>query len=428
MDHKSSFSLTAKSLGLSALLLGLALFSSGCGPGLRTFPPSLKNTLFQPRFGFFIVNYPSPLSDSSVADFYSRLRYDDLVFEKNDSGFAAHYQFSVSVFSDKDLTELQYSKIFDRHIIVRSYAETNSTTQFDTLRDMLALPAGKYYLVLKLLDFNTSQTSSREFTHVFKNFREDPIGISDVLIYDSADTSGIPVTYVKSREDTLSAEFYVTTKHLPSDIALRILAKSVEVPTQIDTTFHLAMSAKVVHYRVPIEIASLEPGSYVLKVSVEKDKDQSSSETYFSITRSQLPKLPIELDQDIDPLIYIASPNIVDQMKKGTFAERKEKFLQFWLTRAHGDSALAVAMRDEFYKRVDYANNRMRGGIEKGWRSDQGRVYIIYGPPDQVDNHEQGFNSPAYQIWYYYSLHLEFVFVDEFGTGDYRLVQESQTG
>ncbi len=428
MNHKSSSVLTGGSLALSVLLIGLTFASSGCGPGLKTFPPSLKNTLFQPRFGFFIVNYPSPVSDSSVADFYSRLRYDDVVFERNDSGFAAHYQFSVSVFSDKGLTDLKYSKIFDRRIQVPSYAETNSITRFDTLGDRMTLEPGKYYIVLKLLDLNTGTTSAREFTHDFKNFLQDPVSISDVLLFHSPDTTGIPITAIKGREDTLLADFYVTTKDAPANIALRVVAKSVEVPTQIDTTLNLALSSRVVHYHVPIELASLEPGPYVLRVSVTRGKDKSSSEAYFSITRSEMPTLPAELNADVDPLIYIAPGNIVAQLKKGTFEQRKEKFVQFWLARAHGDSALAVAMREEFYKRVDYVNNRLRGGLESGWRSDQGRIYIIYGPPDQVDNHDQGFNSPAYQIWYYYNLHLEFVFVDEFGTGDYRLVQESQIG
>jgi hypothetical protein len=51
-----------------------------------------------------------------------------------------------------------------------------------------------------------------------------------------------------------------------------------------------------------------------------------------------------------------------------------------------------------------------------------GMVYIIYGPPDDVERHPFNMDSKPYQIWLYYSKGLRFVFVDVNMLGDYRLI------
>ncbi len=406
-------------------LFGLAALVSGCAPEMHSFPPDVKNSLFPPRFGFFIVNYPLANTDSSVSVLYSRVRYDDIVFVHTDSGFTAHYQFSINVFSDKELTDIKFSKILDRRLRVPTFAMTNSTSDYDTMRVSSTLKPGRYYIVLKLYDYNTGHTSTREIRHTFKDFANTPLAISDLLLYDQSDSSGIPIDILKTREDTLFADFYVSM-NVPDTFALHAVAKSIEATSSIDTTITINQRIKVQKYRLPVETASLAPGTYQLRLTVKRGKIESHSEAAFTIPRSSIPLNTAELDQEINPLIYITTADVLATMEKGTFKERRKKFLDFWLARAHGNALRAEAMRSEFYKRVDYANRHLSGGMGQGWRSDRGRVYIVYGAPDQVVSHDEDFTTPSYQIWYYYSLKLEFVFLDEFGTGDYRLVQTSQ--
>lgn len=428
MKKNDKHFLLRRLLALAVGLFGLAALISGCGPEMHSFAPEFKNSLFPPRFGFFIVNYPLANTDSSVSVLYTRIRYDDVVFVHSDSGFSAHYQFSINVFSDKDLTDVRYSKIVDRRITVPTYVMTNSITAFDTIRVALTLKPDKYYIVLKLYDYNTGNTSTREITHTFKNFLKSPLAISDVLLYDNVDTTGIPIDILRNRKDTLLADFYVTTKEIPDTFALHAVAKSIETPTSIDTTLTIVQHQRVQRYRLPIETQALAAGTYQLRLSVKKGKEESHSEAVFKLMRSSVPSNVAELGQEIDPLIYITTPEEIATLRKGTFKERRERFLDFWLRRADGNKEKAVAMRAEFYRRVDYANMHLSGGLGQGWQSDRGRIYIIYGPPDQVETHQEDFTTPPYQIWYYYNLKIEFVFLDEFGTGDYRLVQTSSIG
>ena len=56
---------------------------------------------------------------------------------------------------------------------------------------------GKYSCVLRLLDLNTNITSSKEIEYEFKDFFRDSVNISDIVLYDRSDTSGVPVEVVK---------------------------------------------------------------------------------------------------------------------------------------------------------------------------------------------------------------------------------------
>jgi hypothetical protein len=75
---------------------------------------------------------------------------------------------------------------------------------------------------------------------------------------------------------------------------------------------------------------------------------------------------------------------------------------------------------EEFYRRVQYANQHFSVGIN-GWRTDMGRIYIQRGPPDEVVSNPFNFDRPPEQIWYYYKLRRAYVFVDRDGFGRYEL-------
>ncbi|HEY9167643.1 MAG TPA: GWxTD domain-containing protein [Candidatus Kryptonia bacterium] len=409
-------------------LLQLALcgiLAAGCSSQKETVQPAMMTALLPPRFGFFISDHPSALPDSSVVDLYARVRYDDIIFVRSDSEFAAHYQLSINAYADKEMTVDRFSKFFDRRITVKSYPETISASLFDTLGSEVQLSPGTYYMELRLYDLNTNETSSREFIHTFKDYSRSQISISDLLLYDQADTSGNPIEVATNRFDTLYAKFFVVCKRVPADVGLHIVARSTQIPTSIDTTYRFNQDTSLRRYSLPLIITDLAPATYDFEITAVANGEESSSRTLLRVPRSNVPLVPSEMDEAIGPLEYIANGDIIASLRKGPFSERQRKFKQFWLARAHGDQVTADALMREFYRRVDYANTHFTASIGRGWQSDRGRIYIIYGPPDDVQTQENGFNSPAYLYWYYYNSQIEFIFLDQFGTGDYRLIRST---
>ena len=113
------------------------------------------------------------------------------------------------------------------------------------------------------------------------------------------------------------------------------------------------------------------------------------------------------------------------------FPEAKRKFLQdFWARTEAGSGFGPSPMRSEFLRRVSLANERYSRLRKEGWRTDRGRVLIVYGEPDQIQRYPSEVQSKPYQIWLYFQIEggVEFVFVDKTGFGDYELVHSTKRG
>ena len=67
-----------------------------------------------------------------------------------------------------------------------------------------------------------------------------------------------------------------------------------------------------------------------------------------------------------------------------------------------------------------------------GWKSDQGRVLIMYGPPTEVEKEPTSLNSRAYEVWYYEGLKEQaqaiFIFADMAIFGNYQLIHSTMQG
>jgi GWxTD domain-containing protein len=119
--------------------------------------------------------------------------------------------------------------------------------------------------------------------------------------------------------------------------------------------------------------------------------------------------------------------------------EERDQFIeQFWLRRNPDPESLTNDYKEEHYRRIAYTNQHFASGIP-GWKSDRGRIYIMYGPPDEIDAHpsgghyerptEEGGGSTStypFEVWRYRYIegvaqNVEIEFVDPTMTGEYHL-------
>lgn len=124
-------------------------------------------------------------------------------------------------------------------------------------------------------------------------------------------------------------------------------------------------------------------------------------------------------------------------------AEREMFIEQFWLRRDPTPGTAENEFKQEHYRRIGYGNQRFRtlAGLA-GWKTDRGRIYINYGPPDEIESHPSGGShqflidtfgpaagDPAdtspYEVWHYKGGNIWFGFIDRDRTGDYRIVSSS---
>jgi len=131
------------------------------------------------------------------------------------------------------------------------------------------------------------------------------------------------------------------------------------------------------------------------------------------------------LDDEFSKAVYISTQeeaSIYSQLKG---VDAKRRFLgAFWARRG------GVEFRKKYLERVEQANVKFATRLTPGWRTDRGRVYIIYGPPDEVERYPYYENMKPYEIWHYYNLQggVIFVFGDRTGFGSYELLHSTLVG
>src|SRR2546425_7954785 len=144
------------------------------------------------------------------------------------------------------------------------------------------------------------------------------------------------------------------------------------------------------------------------------------------------------LDEEV---VYIIQPEERTAFLQLSTNEEREQFIeQFWQRRNPNPDLAENSFKEEHYRRIAYANERFASGIP-GWKTDRGRIYIMWGKPDETESHPSGgaYNRESYEgggststypfeRWFYRYLPgvgsgVEIEFVDPTGSGEYRIAR-----
>jgi GWxTD domain-containing protein len=144
------------------------------------------------------------------------------------------------------------------------------------------------------------------------------------------------------------------------------------------------------------------------------------------------------LDKDVT---YIITDEERKAFKKLATDDERERFIEeFWRRRDPDPDTDENEFKEEYYERIAYANEHFASGIP-GWKSDRGRIWIMYGKPDERETHPMGgsYERPSYEgggststypfeTWFYRYLPgvgsgVEIEFVDPTGSGEYRIAR-----
>jgi GWxTD domain-containing protein len=113
-----------------------------------------------------------------------------------------------------------------------------------------------------------------------------------------------------------------------------------------------------------------------------------------------------------------------------TDAEREHFIEQFWQRRDPTPGTPVNEFKEEHYRRIAYANKNFSSAIA-GWKTDRGRIYITYGPPDEKEVHPSGDASHPYpyEQWMYHFIdgvgkNIIIEFIDPDKTGEYRMTTD----
>jgi GWxTD domain-containing protein len=93
------------------------------------------------------------------------------------------------------------------------------------------------------------------------------------------------------------------------------------------------------------------------------------------------------LDEDV---VYIISDEERKAFKQLSNDEERDQFIEaFWQRRNPNPDSEDNEYKEDHYRRIEYANEHFAAGVP-GWKTDRGRIYIMYGAADEIESHPSG--------------------------------------
>jgi len=134
------------------------------------------------------------------------------------------------------------------------------------------------------------------------------------------------------------------------------------------------------------------------------------------------------LNEDV---AYIVTTPERDAFNRLQSNEEREMFVeQFWLRRDPTPGTVENEFKDEHYRRMSYAGRFTSNSGVPGWKTDRGRIYITFGPPDEIDSHPGGSGAkPPYEDWLYRFIegignNVSMEFVDTDLNGEFHMTKD----
>lgn len=408
-----------------------------------------------PRYSVDTAFYKMNDSMTSVEVYYS-IALTELSFKKDSGKYLASYTFSIKVRDSKNNSVRNDST--RRTIAAKSAEETTDKNRGVIDELIFPLGPGAYTLYTSLKDNQTKAFSCDSLQLVVPSFAsrmqtssiQFASSISDTQknsVFNKGGRSVIPNPSRRYRCHNSVLPFYFEVYNLlpPDSVNNEFLCEYVITDSTGDSLIVVpAQSVKKPGTSCAktqtLDIRGLETGRHLLSVTATDPASGQSStvQSYFWVdsppplkAATRLPMTPTDIKKYRDQIKYLARPSelrIYDQLSP----EGKEKFiLNFWRSKDPTPETPENEYMQDYFSRIDYANKHFKGrNSANGSDSDMGRIFIIYGQPDDVENHSVELSTKPYVIWHYFTSGRKyyFVFVDRNDDGIYALVHSNVEG
>ena len=380
-------------------------------------------------------------SDQDYLVFYSyKISYSQLFFEKKDDYFNAGFNVRIEI---KDSSDKILQRAFDERIVtVKDFDITNSKTTFLQGVISIKLAEGKYSFVAMISD----ETSKRER-------RIPPI---DLLIKKENSILN-PIVFEPEKILCNNFESYVLTNNSSSipfnkptnDLVIPVTDKNINSLTinvkRGDTIFisnkkitdsflanpeiincdeNVVVTQSVDSANVKIFIVndfSTKLTEGPIQLEVYPDENQKLKQVFnINVIWIGKPFSLSEPEEAIKFLEMIESKDVVSDILSGS-GDDAENLYDYWHKQDPTPDTKFNELMNEFYSRVDYCELNFKSLAGNGGaKSDRGKTYIRFGPPDTI-NRDTDNNDKVVESWFYKKLNRKFVFIDQDGTGKFTL-------
>jgi len=138
-----------------------------------------------------------------------------------------------------------------------------------------------------------------------------------------------------------------------------------------------------------------------------------------------------ELDDLFAKSKYVASETEIDKYERLTNIDGKREFMfEFWKAKDENSSTPENEFYRQYLQRIELCNDRYTSMGKSGWKTDRGRIFLLYGEPTEIERYPNQLETRPYEIWQYTEIEggVYFIFADLTGFSDYTLINSTKRG
>jgi len=379
--------------------------------------------------------YADPLifyyKDSSNArlDLYVQIPYDGIQLKKNSSTKNLQGDVTISVKINDETGRNIVNESFTENIIIAPSEAKSYKDDSKFIVKPFTIAPGKYDVSVTFRDNSSRAEASKNYIVRAIDHKDDVVFTSSIMIvsdYERDAAGKKKITPSVNNNLGVMKDFYVfyevyNTKSENTEASFSYIVEDSKNTSVTLQTSKLTLTPGVNKVIEKLSAEKLTIGDYKLQL---KDNGTGKILETKNIINKWV-NFPVSI-KDIDVAIaqvqYIASNDEMSKLNDAKSISDKEKaFIDFWKKK---DPSLGTPRNElmvEYYNRIKIANERYSHYVD-GWKTDMGMVFIIYGNPSSIDRHPFENQTKPYEVWDYYDINRQFVFVDDTGFGDYRLI------
>ena len=371
----------------------------------------------------------SPDGKERLLRIYMEMLNDDITFvNQGDTLFVADLQIEVYVL-DEHKNPI-FDKTFQRHFETSQFENTASRDIKQSFFFEFPIKPGQYEAIISVVDKNTDKRVNRKFQFNVPSFRKYGFLSSNVLFLDTVerDSTGKVVAFTPNLTRNYAAEedyiyFYFQTFRRPGKpLRIRYTVEDDQKRILLQNQYTLEGNGEQYQeHFLRLRRSQFDQNRYLLIVELDGNGKPFTMKRVFTFYWTHTPRSPKDLREAIAQLTYIFDSDSIKKVLKEPYPQQLEFFKAFWKSLDPNPQTEKNELMDEYYKRVNYANENFSNMGMEGWRTDRGRILIKFGFPDDIERHPFEAGTYPYEIWRYYDLRKVFLFIDRTGFGDYVL-------
>jgi len=373
-----------------------------------------------PDFSFIGLAEPLADKENIKVTVHVKIPYTELQFTRSGDQFIARYEVAVNL-ADKEKERIA-GAIWSDTLRLVSYKDTRNNSNTIISVKSFTVPASKLTINVRVTDLYTKKSHVLSDDADQSKMYAGALSLGNIIILNNGKTGDSELLMNESFYeiiDTLRFKARLLGDHYPFKVNYELKVKDETTVNETILLEHSGSIDSVLNFVVPL--TDMHYSNYSLFLAAEDVKgNRVVTKANFRVRIRGVNFELANMEEAVKQLVYLTNDRHIREMIAGTELEAAENFKQFWAALDPTPGTVENELMEEYYRRVAFSIEAFTV-VQAGWKTDRGMIYILFGPPDEIQRGPFEIDRKPYQVWEYYHIGKQFVFRDQTGFGDFRL-------